>query len=51
MAISTNLSIIILNVNVLNAPIKRQKVEEQNQNKETKTRPIYMPPIRDSFQT
>ena len=45
MAISTHLSIITLNVNRLNAPIKRHRVAEW-----IKTRPIYMLPTIDSLQ-
>ena len=46
MEISTNLSLITLNVNGLNSPIKRQRVEELIK----KIRPIYMLPTRDSLQ-
>ena len=45
MAISTYLSIITLNVNGLNAPIKRQSVWM-----DTKTIPVYMLPTRDWLQ-
>jgi len=45
MAIGTYLSIITLNVNGLNTPIKRHRVTEWIE----KTRPIYMMPTRDSF--
>ena len=52
---NTYLSIITLNVNGLNSPIKRHRVKEwikNKKNKETKkTRPICILPIRDSFQT
>ena len=46
MAISTNLSIITLNVNGLNSPIKTHTVVEQPKIK----KPIYMFPTRNSFQ-
>ena len=45
MALSTYLSIMILNVNGLNAPIKRHRVTEWIQ----KPRPINMIPTRDSL--
>ena len=54
MAINTYLSIIILNVNGLNSPIKKHRVvewmEKTKQNKKKKTRPIYMLPMRHSLQ-
>ena len=46
MAIKTYLSIITLNVNGLNAPVKKHKVTEWIK----KTRPIYTLPMRDTFQ-
>ena len=47
MAISTYLSIITLNVNGLNAPIKRHRINRMDK----KARPIYMLLTRDSPQT
>ena len=46
MVIGTYISIITLNVNVLNAPIKRHRLAEWIQ-----TRPIYMLSIRNPLQT
>ena len=46
MATSTYLLIITLNVNGLNAPIKRHRVTEWIK----KTRPVYMLPTRNSLQ-
>ena len=48
MAISIYVSVITLNVNGLNAPIKRHRVTEWMKKK---TRSIYMLPRRDSLQT
>ena len=44
MAIGTNISIITLNINGLNAPTKRHRLAEwiKKKNKNKKTRPIYM---------
>ena len=46
MALSTYLLIITLNVNGLNAPIKRHRVNMRDK----KASPIYIPPKRDSPQ-
>ena len=46
MAVSTDISIITLNINQLNAPIKRHKVAEWIKRK----RPIHALPTRDSLQ-
>ena len=45
-SIDTNISIITLNVNGLNAPIKRYRVADRIK----KTRTYNMPPKRDSLQ-
>ena len=45
MALNTYLSIVTLNVNGLNAPVKRHRVSEWIK----KTKPIYMLPPRNSF--